>query len=487
MTLDTVTTGLKFGTSGVRGLVTDFERRAVCAYVIAFLKYLEASQQLVSKRLVIGWDLRPSSPNIAAHVIGAAEYLGFSVDLAAEVPTPALALRCLALRAAGIMVTGSHIPFDRNGLKFYTHKGEILKRDEQGILSFPLAQEDVQSCAGADRAGALFKIQRAKDTNSTAAQDYAMRYRDAVPQDALAGVLVGVYQHSAVGRDLLSSILSALGADVVQLGRSTDFVPIDTEAVSEADEQMAKSWCQKHRLHAVVSTDGDGDRPWVCDERGTFVRGDILGLVTAHWLGVKHIATPVSSNSSVELAGLFDVCRRTRIGSPYVIAAMQDLQQEGCDAIAGFEANGGFLLQTQAGGFSALPTRDSVLPILAVLVAAKQKASTVSKLVSRYQLRFTESDRLQGIGTEKSKTFIQRLAKDADLLKTFLNFTGSCPSQTDLTDGLRVHLANGEVVHLRPSGNAPELRCYVESVSSAAAKSLLTRTMQHLQLSGDLA
>ncbi|EYB47298.1 hypothetical protein BU65_24160 [Escherichia coli] len=34
----------------------------------------------------------------------------------------------------GIMVTGSHIPYDRNGLKFYTPEGEITKADEQEIL-----------------------------------------------------------------------------------------------------------------------------------------------------------------------------------------------------------------------------------------------------------------------------------------------------------------------------------------------------------------
>lgn len=49
------------------------------------------------------------------------------------VPTPALALRAQATAAPGILVTGSHIPFDRNGIKYYMASGEILKHDEQGI------------------------------------------------------------------------------------------------------------------------------------------------------------------------------------------------------------------------------------------------------------------------------------------------------------------------------------------------------------------
>jgi phosphomannomutase len=50
-------------------------------------------------------------------------------------PTPALALAAMTESASAIMVTGSHIPDDRNGLKFYTLAGEITKADEAGILA----------------------------------------------------------------------------------------------------------------------------------------------------------------------------------------------------------------------------------------------------------------------------------------------------------------------------------------------------------------
>ncbi len=55
----------------------------------------------------------------------------------------------------------------------------------------------------------------------------------------------------------------------------------------------------------------------------------------------------------------------------------------------------------------------------------------------------------------------------------FLGFTGSVPSQSDSTDGLRVTLESGDIVHLRPSGNAPEFRCYVEADTQARADQLL--------------
>ncbi|MBP0649608.1 16S rRNA (cytosine(1402)-N(4))-methyltransferase, partial [Mycobacterium tuberculosis] len=57
------------------------------------------------------------------------------------------------------------------------------------------------------------------------------------------------------------------------------------------------------RLDAVVSTDGDGDRPLVVDEAGNQINGDILGALTARELGIPTIVTPLTSTSALELSG----------------------------------------------------------------------------------------------------------------------------------------------------------------------------------------
>jgi len=476
MNLRTFASNLNFGTSGVRGLVESLSRENVCAYVIAFLRHLQTSAQIKTDLVVIGWDLRPSSPLIAAHVADAAASLGFIVEIAGLVPTPALALRCLKMQASGIMVTGSHIPFDRNGIKFYTWQGEILKSDEQAMLSQKVDSAQLSPCISA---ASTSKIQ-GDGRHSQALQDYRERYISNVPSKCLTGLKVGVYQHSAVGRDFLHDLLVDFGAHVVPLGRSETFVPIDTEAVSLSDEAQAASWCLEHRLDAVVSTDGDGDRPWVCDERGRFVRGDILGLLTAHWLKANTVVTPVSSNTSLEKSNLFALCERTRIGSPYVIEAMQQLQLSGCSNIVGFEANGGFLVQSEVGGWSPLPTRDSTLPVLAILISACKNKQPLSAVVAQYQLRFADSGRLQNIDPERSQALIARLTTDQDALSDFLQFSFAQPQNINTTDGLRVSLTTDDIVHLRPSGNAPELRCYTESSTPEGAKLLLTKALEQL-------
>src|SRR5690606_538433 len=116
---------------------------------------------------------------------------------------------------------------------------------------------------------------------------------------------------------------------------------------------------------AILSTDGDSDRPFVIDENGVFHRGDELGAVVAEWLGTDFAAYPISSNDAVDqfLSSLGTPYQHTKIGSPYVIAAMRD---SSASHAVGWEVNGGFLLgstiPTANGSLEPLPTRDAALP-----------------------------------------------------------------------------------------------------------------------------
>ena len=101
---------IKSGTSGLRGLVTDLSDEVCFAYTKAFLQ----STPIKDKRVVIGHDLRPSSPRITQTCITAAEQLGFTCEYVGALPTPALAYFGIKNDIPGIMVTGSHIPFDRS-------------------------------------------------------------------------------------------------------------------------------------------------------------------------------------------------------------------------------------------------------------------------------------------------------------------------------------------------------------------------------------
>lgn len=452
----------KFGTSGLRGLVSELSETLVRDYTCAFL-----SACVTGTQLYVGRDLRASSPQIAGWIAEEALSAGLDVLDCGALPTPALALA--AKGQAAVMVTGSHIPADRNGLKFYVPNGEISKADEINIL------HALGHPAPSGPRGTLREVDA-----STA---FIKRYEHAFGPKALAGLRIGVYEHSSVARDLLVDLMARLGAKPVSIGRSETFIPVDTEALDPDTQALFAGWIQQHSLDVLISTDGDADRPMLVDETARVVPGDVLGSLTARTLNAEIICTPVSSNTQVDQ--LFDTVERTRIGSPHVIAAMEHaLAKDDTAKVIGYEANGGFLLGFDArlpdGTLAPLMTRDCLLPIIAPLAAACRQNQPISALVAALPARFTAADRLQGIPTQASASFLQDLSSDASQRAAFFATT-SPEDHIDLTDGLRVTFENGDIVHLRPSGNAPEFRCYTESSSFAHATELLALHLNKLQ------
>lgn len=451
---------LKFGTSGVRGLVVELEGQPARRYLAAFLKHLQASHQMTGGRVLVGYDLRPSSPAIARDCFQAIAAAGFEPVACGAVPTPALALQAMTTASAAVMITGSHIPADRNGLKFYTPSGEISKADEAGIVEH-ISDADVPDCATAIR-----------DEHAETLKAYAKRCIALLPRGALDGWTIGVFQHSTVSRDLIGTVLAALGAQTIPLGRSDIFVPVDTEAFSDVLFAPLPGWVRQHGLDAIVSADGDADRPLVMDDEGNFVRGDVLGLLAAQFLKAKTVVTPVTSNSTIERMGSFEHIVRTRVGSPFVVAGMQT-----ADTAVGFEANGGTFV---GGGFDVapLPTRDAILPVIAALGLAAREEISLAELVARLPLQVAVADRLQDVPAERSSAFLERLR--ADTAYSTEVFAPHEIASVNAIDGLQFQLAGGEIVHFRASGNAPELRAYVEAETEERARALLAWSMATL-------
>ena len=91
----------KFGTSGLRGLVTELTADLVRAHVQAFIRTCP-----VGTGLFVGRDLRPSSPAIAGMVVDAARATGLAVTDCGDIPTPALALAAMEARFAALHRSG---------------------------------------------------------------------------------------------------------------------------------------------------------------------------------------------------------------------------------------------------------------------------------------------------------------------------------------------------------------------------------------------
>lgn len=540
---------LGFGTSGRRGRVVDLTQMEIYICATGELEYLQslpAEKGGIAKDdpFYYACDLRPSSTSLAAEEAGCGEIAqaieraivdaGMKPVNCGCIPTPALAYYALTQGKGSIMITGSHIPFDRNGYKTNTSIGELLKEQETPIGEF--VKRVRERVYGAPASESLFNHRGMFKTghvelsaaDPAARESYVQRYLDFFGGSSLQGMRVIAYQHSAVGRDMLVDILSGLGAEVFPTGRSDEFIPIDTENIDAArlaaiqtlaDEVMA----QHGPMDAVVSTDGDSDRPLLLGiepdtKKVRFFGGDLLGMVVAEYLGADAVVVPISCNDGIDrgsLAGVLET--KTRIGSPFVIAGMEAAKGRGKTCVCGWEANGGFLtgcdITKDGHTLRALPTRDAMLPLLACLFSAREKGLGLCDLFARLPERFSRAgllkqfprpvaleivrrfsasapgvlqvsfaqDALVVLGTDGAHLDSPEIAAElqgvrerlAGFFRTEDGF-GSI-SAINYVDGVRIIFENGEVAHLRPSGNADELRIYAVADTVQRSEEIVAR------------
>ncbi len=488
---------LKFGTSGRRGRVRDLTQLEIHINALAELQYLGLPR---AGNFYFAHDLRPSSTRFAAEedgrgeicqaVVEAARQAGLNPINLGAIPTPALMYHATRRDSASIMVTGSHIPFDLNGYKLNTRKGELLKEHEgpiglavaeirERIYSEPFAQSPFNE-RGMFRDG----HRDLPAIDDSGRSEWIRRYVDFFGESALAGMRIALYQHSAVGRDIVLEILEKLGAEVVPCGRSDEFVAIDTEAIDDARlAQMQTLANECGPIDAFVSTDGDSDRPLMLAPDGGgklhFFGGDLVGMVVAQFLGADAVVVPISCNDAIDRSPLAAALEpKTRIGSPFVIAGMERAAEKGRKAICGWEANGGFLLGSDIhrGGrvLTALPTRDAMLPIVAVLSAAKERGIPMLQLFEELPRRFSRSALLRNFPRETGRAIVSAISSHptaaARLAGIFTADAGfAAIRRIDTTDGPRLIFENGEVAHFRPSGNADEFRIYAVADSQSRA------------------
>ena len=534
---------LKFGTSGRRGDVVHLTQLEIYLNARAELEYLQsllpADGGIVKgDEFFFAYDLRPSSTRyvpeekgrggIAQAIERAIRDTGLRPVNLGALPTPALTSYAIERGKGSMMITGSHIPFARNGYKTNTAKGELLKKDEAPINA--LVEQVRQRLYAQSFAESLFNQhglfknghQELPPENPAGREAYIRRYLDFFAGQSLAGKRLLVYQHSAVGRDLLVEILRRLGAETIPAGRSETFVPIDTENIDEeqlgviqklADEMTAK----RGPFDAIVSTDGDSDRPLLLSVESSgrvrFFGGDLVGMVVAEFLGADAVVVPISCNDAVDRGALRDIVEpKTRIGSPFVIAGMEKARQKGRKIICGWEANGGFLTGSdiKRGGkvLRALPTRDAVLPILGVLFSMTAQKIPLATLFDRLPKRFSRAALLKKFPRPTSLRIVGRFSPTDPIVKevvfendrvTLLDedrrelsaaesqkqplctirdqltgfFSGALGFGTivrlNYIDGVRIFFSNGDVAHVRPSGNADELRIYAVADSQTRA------------------
>jgi phosphomannomutase len=117
---------------------------------------------------------------------------------------------------------------------------------------------------------------------------------------------------------------------------------------------------------------------------------------------------------------------------------------------------------------------------MAVLVSARKAKNPLSQFATQFGLPEARAGRLENFVIEKSAALMKCMSQSSAHAQVFFADFGKIKKR-DMIDGLRLTFANGEIIHLRPSGNAPEFRCYVEAASAKSADDLLVRAMKLLE------
>jgi phosphomannomutase len=534
---------LKFSTSGRRSEVVHLTQLEIYTNVVAEIYYLQSIPQSeggiqAGDDFYYAYDLRPSSTEYVENGRGALcqaveqalKNTGMRPINLGAIPTPALTYWALKHAKGSIMVTGSHIPFDRNGYKLNTSIGELMKKDEEPINNnVAITREELLSQPYAeslfDSQGVFRNAQSSLlpvTTEGRAA--YIQRYLDFFKGETLQGMKLLAYQHSAVGRDLLVEIFEALGAKVTPAGRSDTFVPIDTEAIDQVQLDTLENLRSQtgQTFDAIISTDGDSDRPLILAPEGDklrFFSGDLLGMIVAEFLDIGAAIVPISTNDAIDRGSLASITEpKTKIGSPYVIAGMLRAISKGRSRICGWEANGGFLtgrdIERNGNVLTALPTHDAFLPILCALFAAYNRKITLPELFASLPQRYSRAAVLRNFPRATSMKIMGRFSPPEAIMQNVCyhpdhiivcnadqamleleephaqrfdqirqelqnifsaEFDFAPIAQILYTDGVRIIFSNGDVAHFRASGNADELRIYSVADTQERADSIASQ------------
>jgi phosphomannomutase len=182
-----------------------------------------------------------------------------------------------------------------------------------------------------------------------------------------------------------------------------------------------------------------------------------------------------------------------------VIAGIEDAKAKGKKVVCGWEANGGFLLGSDLHRgnrvLRALPTRDALLPIVSALASARGKGLTLLDLFARLPKRFSRAALLKNFPRPVSARIVKRFspanpqtteidyseaAASADLIGLRSQLGAFFPAtqgfgevaRLNFLDGIRITFDNGDVAHIRPSGNADELRVYAVADTQCRAEEI---------------
>ena len=425
-----------FGTDGIRGevgcepITPDFMLRLGHAVGRVLRK---AAQRPV---VLIGKDTRISGYMIESSLEAGLASAGVDTLLTGPLPTPGVAYLTRALRLdLGIVISASHNPYQDNGVKFFSARGEKLP-DEWEVAVEAALDEPPQWV----NAATLGKARRVEDASGR----YIEFCKSTVGNDlSLRGLRVVVDAAHGAAYHVAPDVFHELGAEVVTIGCNPDGVNINAGVGATAPQALVAA-VAKHGADYGIALDGDADRLQLVDRNGRLFNGDeLLYAMVADRLAqgqaVPGAVGTLMTNMGVEVAlrerGVDLV--RAKVGDRYVL---EDLVARGW--LLGGESSGHLL------ALDKHTTGDGIVSALQVLQAVQRARASLAELLEGVQL-FPQT--LLNVRLERMSDWKQnaRLVAESRAAEAELAGTGR--------------------VLIRASGTEPVLRVMVEARDGARA------------------
>ena len=422
----------------VRGVVPDQLDDALAAAVgNAFVEVTDAA----GSAIVVGHDMRPSSPGMARAFAEGAAAAGSDVHLIGLASTDELYFASGKLGLPGAMFTASHNPAHYNGIKLCRAHAVPVGLDT-GL------SEIRERVASGERASAATP---GHIDEIDVLDDYAAYLRDLAPVRGRR-LRVAVDAGNGMAGHTAPAVLGGLDLEVLPMYFELDGTfpnheanPIEPENLRDLQAKVRESGAD-----IGLAFDGDADRCFVVDERGEVVSPSVLtALIAARELrrepGARIIHNLITSRAVPEIVTeLGGVPVRTRVGHSFIKATMAE-----SGAVFGGEHSGHFY-------FRDFWRADSgMLAALHVLAALAESDRPLSELLQEYS-RFVASGEINSTVENQ----------DEALSEVKERFAGRDDVEIDELDGLTV-TASGWWFNVRPSNTEPLLRLNVEAEDEA--------------------
>jgi phosphomannomutase len=438
----------------VRGLVPEqLDAEVAHALGAAFVRVVDAPDGIV-----VGHDMRPSSPELVAAFAEGVTAHGLDVVNIGLASTDMLYFASGALDVPGAMFTASHNPAKYNGIKLCRAGASPIGADTGLATIREAVEQGVPAPAAGTTPGA------AEERNMVA--DYAAYLRGLVDLSASRPLRVVVDAGNGMAGYTVPEVLGGLPLDIVPMYFELDgtFPNHEANPLDPANLVDLQKAVVAEGADIGLAFDGDADRCFVVDERGEPVSPSaVTAIVAVRELakspGSAVIHNLITSHAVPEIItehGGTPV--RTRVGHSYIKQVMAET-----DAVFGGEHSAHYY-------FRDFWRADSgMLAALHVLAALGESDGTLSALMAAYE-RYAASG-------EVNSTVADAHAKIAEIKELYGSRDGVT---TDELDGLTVGLPDGSWFNLRPSNTEPLLRLNVEARTEAEMRTVRDEVLDRI-------